>query len=359
MNINRNAFHSIAFLVTVYLVLYNIFEKAKNNFQINNNIQNISEKAYKIWSYIDNFLHNGISGFSFLLFLIFFITSVTFFQEAEQFRTIQLKPYYIKLFGIMFTMYVVSLMFGAGIEKLMNDGNARIFTGLITYYNFHIIKQGFGGAALGHLWMFCIIFHGLFILPLLIKYLPQTNRIIALLVIILFSIVYKIFVLKTGNNAWMNIFLNTIAYIDVMSVGILAANIFANWHSKFNVKNISMFSFSLLIILLITDDFLLWDNIFSASIKRGFYVILFALLVIPYFGKDTFKTMKFSFFKTWISILFFHVPAISMMLYYFRDINNKNPYLFVVSSVLITFLFGITLHFFLYKPLSKIINKIA
>jgi len=343
----------------MYLVLYNIFEKARNNFQLNTIIQNKSTKLFKLWSYIDNFFHNGISGFSFILFLGFFAVGYSLFDEIKTQRNIDFKKYYLKLFGVFFVMYAASLMFGVGVEKLMNESNSRVFTGLITFYNFHTIKNGFEGAALGHLWMFCIAIHGLILLPIVYKFLPQKSYTFFGLLMLFIAVLFKIYIIKSGDNTWMRIFLHSLAYADVMFVGIIVAQIVQENNLSFNNKLLCRFCMALLLLLLLTDDFLQWENVFNAGLKRLLYVLLFSVIFVSLSINRVDNPLKTSVIQSWFSILLFHVPFITMMLYYFRDINNKNPYLFIVSCICITLLSGIAIHYFLYKPLKKIIHKIA
>lgn len=352
MQINNIVFKRMAFMGTLLLLLYNVSEKLRNNFNFNALLQSQHQRLFKIYSYFDTFMHNGIIGFSIILFF-----TILFVSKRLMDNGIDFKKYYIRLVGIYSVLFWLSVLLGVGIERIMNDANPKIFSPLFFISNFDVIRHGWSLASFGHCWQISILFQVLLLLPVFLHFVPKHYWSKVLVVGVLLSFVFKIYCLKYKGDYWMVSFLHTVSYLDIVSFAVLIALYFDRIISTISFKNWIFYTCVLSLIMLLTDDVLRWETSFEVGLKRLFYVITASALFFYFIQQEK----EFWFDKianTWYSFFVFQVPVISLVLYYFRDIQNNNPYLFLLYVLSLITLTSLVAHYFIFNPLKTIVKKI-
>ena len=234
--------------------------------------------------YWAKFVETAIHNFSFgvdIFFLVsgFLITYLLLF-EKEKSATIDVKKFYMRRLLRIWPLYFLTVAFGPLLTYLFNEpAPGSYFMHLVFLGNFELIQNGMSSSALNHLWSICIEEHFYLVCPLLVAFIPTRWLTATFLTIILISFAYRGIISGT-ENYWMNMYMNTIARMDVLAIGCLAGLLYWKGVLKFELARPVLGILGLLFLLLfINEVYVYWDNYFLATFKKYPYVLLAGVFI--------------------------------------------------------------------------------
>jgi len=233
------------------------------------------------------FLHNLPVAVDFFFILSGFLIIYLLLAEKNSSKTINLKNFYIRRFLRIFPLYY--LIITITYLFLQNKGEIIAWDKFSYFFgNFSMItKNAWTHTALNPLWSINIEEHFYFIIPFLVFITPIKHLKYLFWLIIITSILFRIYATITIPNNWMTIYMHTLSQMDLLAIG----GLLALYHFKYKFK----FQLPIFIFLIIFLGFLIimslvdskdYSNLYFASIKKYIFTIPLILLLLLFVFDD-------------------------------------------------------------------------
>ncbi len=227
------------------------------------------------------FLHNLPIAVDFFFILSGFLIIYLLLIEKSTSGTISMKKFYtrrvLRIFPLYYLVILISYIFLQKASDIVDWSKFLYFGG-----NFWMIaKNSWTISGLNPLWSISIEEHFYLFIPLLILLIPIRHLKYLFIVIIIGSIIFRIYSTETIDDNWMTIYMHTFSQIDLMAIGGLLAIYHFKNEIKFNIPIVSfiLIVFALLILMSMVDskDF---STVYFASVKKYLFTIPLLLVLI-------------------------------------------------------------------------------
>jgi peptidoglycan/LPS O-acetylase OafA/YrhL len=223
--------------------------------------------------YVNNGVHNLSFGVEIFFLLSGFLITYLLLQEKQRTGNVDAVKFYVRRAFRIWPLYFLLL----GLAPLLAiafdflEPKSYLMHSLLAG-NFEIMSNGFSSAATNHLWSICVEEHFYLLAPLLIAYIPVKRIPQIFMGIVLISIATRAYLLST-DNWWLPMYVNTFARLDSLAIGSMLGYFY--FHHKLEIKdtyNLRYIIYGAFIFMFFTDDFVNWDNIFLATMKKYTYL---------------------------------------------------------------------------------------
>jgi peptidoglycan/LPS O-acetylase OafA/YrhL len=226
--------------------------------------------------YIENTIHNFAIGIDIFYLISGFLICYLLILEKEKTGKINLTKFYLRRILRIFPLYFFIIITGPILSHLFKEPVPSYKYFFAFLGNFEIIKHGLSSAATNHLWTICIVVHFYIIISLLIMFLPLKRLPAFLALIIFISIIYRGMISGT-ENYWMNMYMNTLSRMDVAAIGALGGYYYYFKKIRFaDTYNLKYLLYLIFIYVYLNSDIMDWDNFFSATTKKYFFILIMA-----------------------------------------------------------------------------------
>lgn len=267
-------------------------------------------------------------------------------------RSFRIWPLYFLIIGV--TPFLVAWL---GVEK------PEYWSNILFINNFRAIETGLWTYPFSHFWSIAIEEHFYLIWPFIVAFTPKNKMLSVSYILILTSIVFRLYFSFTTENSYGWIYLHTLSRMDVLIIG----GIIAYYYSEkpFEVKlsyTVRLLLIAILIISLSIEQYSNWETQFMAGFKKYFYIILIGLIMLDYNFNSALKYRLSNF------SIFNYLGKVSYGIYMYHNVLSviiikKVMYRIESESSLIFFMlmisFSILVPIISYELFEKHFLKIA
>jgi peptidoglycan/LPS O-acetylase OafA/YrhL len=263
--------------------------------------------------YVNNAMHNLSFGVEIFFLISGFLITYLLLQEKEKTGKVEVVKFYVRRAFRIWPLYFLLLASAPLLAMAFNfpEPGSYLMHALFAG-NYEIIQNGYTSAATNHLWSICVEEHFYLLSPLIIAFIPVKRIPQVFMALIVISIGTRAYLLTT-EVWWLDMYMNTLARIDGLAIGSLLGYFYFHHKVEFNDPyRLRYILYGVFVYLFFTDDFVYWDNIFLATVKKYLYIgiaaywmghFLFnskAMLapkkenILHYFGKLTYALYMFN-----------------------------------------------------------------
>lgn len=302
---------------------------------------------------------------------IFFIISgflLTYLLLAEKDKTggVDVMKFYFRRAFRIWPLYFLLVLIGPLLTYFFNEQSPNYGLQFIFAGNFDMIAQGSKSTATDHLWSICVEEHFYLFCPLMIAFTPSKKLPLVLSSIILFSILFRTYMLFTSPEYGAHGYLNTFARVDVLAVGSFLGYLVYNNKIQFNHPLWArLMVYFLFLFVFLGTDIIECGTFFSATVKKYFYVLCTAYWIgnFMFHPKAIFVPKKTNIFhhfgKASYGIYMFNTVVIFLILHFFSKFSFQNFFWFLVLSHAGIFLVTILSYRFFELPFLALKEKYA
>src|ERR1035437_133376 len=273
---------------------------------------------------------------------IFFIISgflLTYLLLSEKDKTggVDVMKFYFRRAFRIWPLYFLLVLVGPLLTYFFNEQSPNYGLQFIFAGNFDMIAQGSKSPATDHLWSICVEEHFYLICPLMIAFTSSKKLPLVLSSIILFSILFRTYMLFTSPEYGAHGYLNTFARVDVLAVGSFLGYLVYNNKIQFNHPLWArLMIYFLFLFVFFGTDTIECGTFFSATVKKYFYVLCTAYWIgnFMFHQKAIFVPKKTNIFhycgKASYGIYMFNTVVIYLVLQFFSKFSIQNFFLFLV-----------------------------
>lgn len=309
--------------------------------------------AYKGWMGVPSFMLLPDGNMSFLGHImsriiddfgygvdIFFLISgflITYLllKEKNTHERINIRSFYVRRILRIWPLYYLMVIIAPLLVNYMEADAPNYLPYIFMYGNFDVIQTGIWPYPFGHFWSVCIEEQFYLFWPLFIAFIPTKRIPVFLGLVIMFSIGYRIFLMKT-QWAYLPIFLNTFSRIDVLAIGGLLAWFHFKKPISFHLPMIFKLALvGLFFYLFFEDSVYSIDNIPEVLVKKYIYLGIVILLVGSLlFGENNWYIFRKKTFLNYLGkisfgIYIYHNIIVSIILKKFLiPTDNKSSIVF-------------------------------
>jgi peptidoglycan/LPS O-acetylase OafA/YrhL len=254
----------------------------------------LSNGTYKELSYggkfVDTFIRNlGIGVDIFFLISGFLITYILL-EEKKRFNKISIGKFMIRRALKIWPLYFFLIAITPFLVAWVDSPSPNYFANLLFIGNFDAIHTQSWSYPFSHFWSICVEEHFYLIWPFIIYLVPKKNLISIFMLIIVSSILFRMYTYHTMQYPWYTLYLHTLSRIDVLVIGAFGAYFYSEKPFAFRInRTVRISLLCLLTISLCIESDTLWDSMFLAGFKKFFYIGIIAVLLLDYNLNATFK----------------------------------------------------------------------
>jgi peptidoglycan/LPS O-acetylase OafA/YrhL len=254
----------------------------------------LSSGTYKELSaggkYVDTFIHNFNIGVDIFFLLSGFLITYILLEEKKKYKNISIGNFIVRRSLRIWPLYFFLIGITPFLVQWVGANTPNYLANLFFLGNFDTIRTEAWTYPFGHFWSICVEEHFYLIWPFIIYLVPKKHLISTIAIIIVSSILFRIYCVQTMAHPWFSLYLNTLCKVDVLVIGALGAYFYSEKPFIFKLNRLVRVSlFALLILSLSIESMLNWDTMFLAAFRKFFYLGFFILLLMDYNFNPTFK----------------------------------------------------------------------
>jgi peptidoglycan/LPS O-acetylase OafA/YrhL len=281
---------ALRFLAAFLVVLVHAWEGWTGGFGIPKWLNNGDPHQY---NWLGEHLHMIIGNFNFgvdMFFLIsgFLITYLLLREKGDKGK-INIPNFFIRRALRIWPLYFFVIAISPLLVSWMGWPSPEYKPAIFFYNNFRTIATESWQFPFAHFWSICVEEHFYLIWPFVIAFFPMKRLPQVFLTVIVISITYRAMAFQY-QWGWFKIYLHTLARIDALAIGGLAA--WAHFHKPFSLRMplyARLLLYGVLIWTLSVDNINDWPTLFTAVFKKYFYLLLVGLAMMNYvFNPDAY-----------------------------------------------------------------------
>lgn len=329
---------ALRFLAAYSIVFFHLFFGWKANFGYP--VLNIAGETKIVFSNasMEQFIHNFSVGVDCFFVISGFLITYLLLAEKERHQTLSIKNFLIRRALRIWPLYFLVIAMVPVTNWLFSwPYPGEYWQYFIFWGNFELIEYGLRTASLNHVWSICVEEHFYLIIPFIVAIVKKDRLPSIFLLIIFISFLYRASISGT-QNYWLNAYLNTIARMDVIAIGCLFGYLY---HENKIRLNHNLFTHALcwavFLFMMFNEDSKYWDNLFLITVKKYFYI----LFPVYFMGNFLFNRnnewlhprengVLNRLGKMSYGIYMFNPFVIGITLFYFREYNYDNFWLFLL-----------------------------
>ena len=233
--------------------------------------------------FFDMIMRNGTIGVDLFFMISGFLISYLLLTEKEKFGTINLKNFFIRRSLRIWPLYFFIICLAPLIVRWLGKPSPDYLTNIFFLNNFHAICTQEWTFPFGHLWSICVEEHFYMVCPFIVLFVPRKHLVTVFLILISISLFYRAYIFFATNDWYFKIYLHSIARMDEIAIGCLAAVIHFNTPFEFKTnKSIRIILLLVFLLLFSIDYHYYWENAFLSIFKKYFYLLLAGFLMLNF-----------------------------------------------------------------------------
>ncbi len=240
--------------------------------------------------FVDQFIKNLGLGVNIFFLISGFLITYILLEEKKKYGTIQVKNFMIRRALRIWPLYFLLIGISPFLVNWLEVSPPNYLANIFFVGNFETIHTKTWAYPFAHFWSICIEEHFYLVWPFLIFFIPNKKLLGSFGILILLSILFRIYTFYTMEHPWYTIYLHTLSRIDILVIGAIGAYFYSK--KPFVVKLSRTIRILLLVILIISlsiEPVVLWNSMFLAGFKKFFYLGIIALLLLDYNFNPDFK----------------------------------------------------------------------
>jgi peptidoglycan/LPS O-acetylase OafA/YrhL len=251
----------------------------------------------KKWSgfgeHLDKFVHNFNFGVDLFFLISGFLITYLLIREKSDKGKVNIPAFFLRRILRIWPLYffIIALCFFWLVPWMMPEyprlhlpyPEVAYKPVIFFYNNFDTIRTQTWNFPFAHFWSICIEEHFYLVWPFLVAFTPIKRLPIVLGIIILACMIFRAWAYYSLKECWFTLDLHTLARMDALAIGGLAA--WRHYHHPFKLR-VPLYLRILLLAILIGamffDDLTFFSNVFWVCCKRFFYLGLAGLLMMNF-----------------------------------------------------------------------------
>jgi peptidoglycan/LPS O-acetylase OafA/YrhL len=245
------------------------------------------------WNTLGDHLHRFTANMNFgvdMFFLISgFLITYLLLREKNDKGKINIPAFFARRALRIWPLYFFVIAVSPFLVSWLNFAEPEYKPVLFFYNNFRTMATHQWDFPFAHFWSICIEEHFYLVWPFLVALVPIKRLPWFLAAIILTSIGYRAYAWY-NTEVWFHAYMHTLARIDVLAIGGLAAWAHFRWPYKLKMPVwLRLILFGALVSLFFFDHINDWPSLFMLCAKKYLYVLLAGILMMHYvFSPDAF-----------------------------------------------------------------------
>ncbi|MCF8297217.1 MAG: acyltransferase [Saprospiraceae bacterium] len=240
--------------------------------------------------YVDQFLRNMGIGVDIFFLLSGFLITYILLEEKKRHHRVHIGKFLIRrtlrIWPLYFFLIIITPILILWVDSPAPNYLANIFF----VGNFEIIQTEQWIYPYAHFWSICIEEHFYLVWPFIIAFVPKKRLILVFTILILTSILFRIYSGATMQYPYFTAYLHTLSRMDVLVMGAVGAYFYSENPFIFNLnKSVRIALIFLLILALSLEPIGLWNSLFSIGFKKFFYIGIIAVLLLDFNFNNSFK----------------------------------------------------------------------
>ncbi len=315
----------------------------------------VSTGDYKTLSHIglhvDQFIRNLPVGVDIFFFISGYLLTYLLVMEKEKYGKVNVPKFYIRRGLRIWPLYFFLIAMAPLLVNWLGEKQPTYWPTIALVNNFETINTQQWMYPFAHFWSICIEEHFYLFWPLIVAFIPFRKLPSAIMLLIGFSWLYKIYTYIFLASNWYQLYLHTLSRMDVILLGGLLAVFYIKKPFEFKLHWSIMVLISVILILLLSfDDMSNFDNMLNGVTRRFLYISLMGLLMMDILYNPK-RTSVLGRFKPLL-----YLGKVSYGIYMYGNILV----LVVIKKVLLPHgINNIYLYFFIIFTLSLIVPVIS
>ncbi len=239
---------------------------------------------------VDQFLRNLGMGVDVFFLISGFLITYILLEEKKRTGSISIVKFMtrraLRIWPLYFLLIALTPMLINWVEEPAPNYMATIFF----VNNFDTIHSQKWAYPFAHFWSICIEEHFYLVWPFIIAFIPRKRLLPVFTLLILSSIIFRIYTWYADPYPWYTIFLHTLSRIDVIVIGAIGAYFYSEKQFEFKLSRLlRLVLFAILICSLAIEQEVLWNSPFLAGFKKYFYIGIISVLLLDYNFNPVYK----------------------------------------------------------------------
>ena len=299
----------------------------------------------------NSFMKNLAVGVDIFFLISGFLITYILLEEKKRTGKINILKFMARRSLRILPLYFLIIIIAPFLISWIGKTEPNYWPTILFVNNFQTINTTLWVYPFSHFWSICIEEHFYLVWPFVIAFIPKKWFLNTCFLLIVCSILFRLYAFYYSDHAWYNLYLHTLSRIDVIVIGAIGAYFFSI--KPFNLKltkTVRICLITLIVIALSIESTSLLNSPFLAAFKKYIYVALFSLLLLDYNFNPNFKHLLPN--KSFIHYL----GKVSYGIYMFSNLIN----IIIIKKIILVYdIQNIYLFFFLSISLSLIIPIIS
>lgn len=233
--------------------------------------------------FFDMIMRNGTIGVDLFFMISGFLICYLLLVEKEKFGTISLKKFFLRRSLRIWPLYFLIIAIAPLVVSWLGKPSPDYLPNIFFLNNFHAISTQEWTFPFGHLWSICVEEHFYLVCPFIVLFVPRKHLITAFLLLISISLFYRAYIFFATNDWYLKMYMHSIARMDEIVIGCLAAVIHFNTPFEFKTsKSVRIILFIVFLLLFSVDYHYYWENAFLSIFKKYSYLLLAGFLMLNF-----------------------------------------------------------------------------
>ena len=308
----------VRFVAAFMVVMLHSYECWKSWF---GNVGFLTGGTYKeftpVGGYVNQFLENMGIGVDIFFLVSGFLITYILLQEKKKNNRIAIGKFMIRRSLRIWPLYFLLIALSPFLVAWVGSSPEPNYTANLLFVgNFEIIQSQTWVYPMSHFWSICVEEHFYLVWPFVIAFIPKRWLMTSFVVILLSSILFRIYAVTSMEFPWYTLFLHTLSRMDVLVIGAIGAYYYAEKPFTFTLSKTMRWSLiGLLVLSLSIEPVVLWNSVFLAGFKKYFYIAIFAVLLLDYnFNTQKRRVLKDNSFIHYLGKVSFGIYMFSNMI---------------------------------------------
>jgi len=233
--------------------------------------------------YVDQFLRNMGIGVDIFFLISGFLITYILIEEKKRFQTIHIGKFMMRRTLRIWPLYFLLIAMAPVLVKWIGNDSPNYLANIFFVGNFDVMTSKAWAYPFAHFWSICIEEHFYLVWPFIILLIPTKRLLPTFIIIILASIIFRMYTHYSVELYWYPLFLHTLSRIDVLVIGAIGAYFYAK--KPFEIRLPKIIRYVLIVLLIVAlsmESVNLWDTYIQAGLKKYIYLSMIITLLLDY-----------------------------------------------------------------------------
>lgn len=238
----------------------------------------------------DTLFHNLSLGVDVFFFISGFLITYLLLREKETVGRIAIGKFLVRRVLRIWPLYFFLMALAPILVHWLDAKVPNYWANALFIGNFATIQSQSWDFPFPHFWSICIEEHFYLVWPFVIAFIPGRHLLKIFLVLILFSIGYRVYAGLMINDPWFSVYLHTLSRMDVLIIGAIGAYFYAKKPFQFQLPGLVRYGLWVILLFSLSVEHI-WklDTIFAIAFKKYFYIAILAALLLDFNFNQHFK----------------------------------------------------------------------